>query len=146
MSIESELLAIKGNKEMLLAEDVIAWARSHPKSKLHQAIEWDDRKAADEHRLWQARRLIALHITFEDGERKFVSLSVDRTRDGGGYRDIDDVVRDKMLHEIMLADALNELQRVQLKYERLKQLKPVWREVARLKRKADHREEQRKAG
>lgn len=146
MSIESELLAIKGNKEMLLAEDVIAWARSHPKSKLHQAIEWDDRKAADEHRLWQARRLIALHITFEDGERKFVSLSVDRTRDGGGYRDIDDVVRDKMLHDIMLADALNELQRVQLKYERLKQLKPVWREVARLKRKADHREEQRKAG
>lgn len=146
MTIQDELLAIKGNKEMLLAEDVIAWARSHPKSKLHQAIEWDDRKAADEHRLWQARRLIALHITFDDGERKFVSLSVDRTRDGGGYRDIEDVVRDKMLHDIMLADALNELQRVQLKYERLKQLKPVWREVARLKRKAEHREEQRKAG
>lgn len=149
MTIQDELLAIKGNKDLLLGEDVVAWARSHPKSDLYKAPEfcgWDLKKSAYEHWLQGARRLIALHITFEDGERKFISLSIDRTRSGGGYRDIDDVVRDKNLHDIMLTDALNELQRMQLKYERLKKLKPVWREVNRLRKKVEHREDQRKAG
>ena len=134
MSIETELMAIKGNKELLVVEDVEAWAKAHPKSKLHRELEWDDRRAGYQFRLWQVRRLIGLHIRTEDGQRTVVSLSLDRTRDGGGYRHVDDVLRDKGLYEIMLADALNELKRVELKYEQVKQLKPVWREAARVRR------------
>jgi hypothetical protein len=126
MSIETELLKIKGNKEMLVAEDALDWAKKNPKSALHKRLEWDDTKAGHQYRIWQVRQLIALHITYEDGERKFVSLTFDRSRQGGGYRNIDDVLRDQSLHEIMLADALSELQRVEAKYERVKELQPVW--------------------
>ena len=60
MSIKSELLSIKGKRELLTAEEVVQWARAHPKSKLYQAPEfcgWDIRKSAYEHWLWAARRL-----------------------------------------------------------------------------------------
>ena len=148
MSIETELMQIKGNKELLLAEDVEAWAKVHPKSDLHRALEWTDRKAGYEYRLWQARRLIAIHIVYGDGERRVYSLTPDRSRPGGGYRDIDDILRDKSLHDILLSDALAELHRVQLKYERLKQLKPVWKAVSRVRQgqqKGKRTKDQRRA-
>lgn len=129
MSIKDELLLIKGDSELLTAEEVVNWARSHPDSALYKAPEfcgWNEEKAAYEHWLWAARRLIALNIVYEDGERKFVSLSTDRSRPGGGYRDIDDVLRSKTLTEVMLDDALNELARVKSRFEYLKALKPVW--------------------
>lgn len=137
MTIETELLAIKGNREFWQCEDIVEWARTHPSSALHKAPQFcgfDLKKSAYEHWLWAARALIALHITYEDGTRKAVSLSIDRQRPGGGYRDVDDVLRDKGLYEIMLADALAELTRVQAKYEQVTQLKPVWREVGKLRR------------
>lgn len=137
MSIESELLEIKGDSELWKVEEIVDWARSHPNSALHKAPQFcgfDLKKSAYEHWLWAARALIALHITYEDGTRKAVSLTIDRQRPGGGYRDVDDVLRDRGLYEIMLADALNELKRVELKYENVRQLKPIWREAARIRR------------
>jgi hypothetical protein len=139
MTIQSELLSIKADHDLLTAEEVVDWARSHPNSALYKAPEfcgWDTKKAAYEHWLWGARRLIALHIRYEDnGQRKFVSLTIDRQRNGGGYRDIDDVLRDQSLYEIMLADALNELKRIERRYEQVRQLKPVWRAVAKIRRR-----------
>jgi hypothetical protein len=146
MSIETELLKIKGSKEMLTAEEVVDWAQAHPKSKLHKAPEfcgWDLNKSAREHWIWGARRLIALNIRYEDGTRKFVSLTADRSRTGGGYRDVDDVVRDQMLHEMMLADALRDLKRVEEKYERLNELKPVWTAASKVRAKKAKQEEKR---
>jgi hypothetical protein len=142
MSIQSELLAIKGKHELLTAEEVVEWAKNHQTSALHATFEWDNRKAAEEYRIWQARRLIAIHITVEEGARRFVSLSIDRSRDGGGYRDINDVLANKSLHEVLLEDALKELDRMQLKFDRLKELKPIWRErdKIRTKKKGDERE------
>jgi hypothetical protein len=134
MSIQTELLAIKQDQELLTAEEVVEWAQAHPRSDLHKQFEWDDTKAASEYRLWQARRVIALNVTEGDGTRKFVSLSVDRSREGGGYRDIDDVLRNKSLYDIMMDDALRELERVQEKYDDLKELEPLWKEVARVRR------------
>lgn len=135
MSIEAELLKIKGNKELLAAEEVVDWARTHTDSQLHKRLEWNDQKAGHEYRIWQARQLIALHITYASGERKFVSLTLDRSRERGGYRDLDDVLRNQSLYEIMLTDALNDLLRVEKKYERLKELKPVWAAVRKIRSK-----------
>lgn len=127
MSIESELLHIKGKRKLLLAEDALEWAKQNRDSELHKSLEWDDTKAAREHRLWQVRRLISLHISFEDdGSRRMVSLTIDRVKPGGGYRDINDVLKSRSLYNIMLKDALAELDRMRIKYERIKELEPVW--------------------
>lgn len=138
MTIKDELLSLRGDAEVLQAQEVVEWAKSHPESALHSAPEfcgWNVKKSAYEHWLQGARRLIAIHIVSEDGQRQFVSLSIDRSRPGGGYRDKDDVIRDKSLHAIMLADALRDLTRVQNNYDRLSELKPVWKEADKVRRR-----------
>lgn len=135
--IRKELLLIKGNRDLLTAEEVVDWARKHPKSALHRAPEfhgWDVKKCAYEQWKEAARRLIAIHIVYADGERRFVSLTLDRSRPGGGYRDIDEVVKDRALMDIMLEDALRDFQRMESKYNRVSALKPVWQTVAKIRK------------
>jgi len=126
--IQQELATIQGNQEVLNPSDVVAWAKMHTDSALYACFEWNDKKAGAEHRLWQARRLIALHIVTVEGERKTVSLTVDRAN-GGGYRQIEDVVRVPDLRERMLQDALNDLRRVRAKYQSLTELAAVFSEI-----------------
>jgi hypothetical protein len=135
MTVRDELLRIKGKQEFLVCEEVVAWAKQRPSSALHKRLEWDDKIAGHEYRCWQVRRLVAIHLTSEEGTRQFVSLSIDRSRESGGYRDVNDVIKSRPLVEIMLQDALVELQRIQLKYEAVQKLVPVWKEVEKIRQK-----------
>lgn len=134
--IRTELLAIQAaSKDKILhAARVVAWARRNQKSALHRQFEWNNSKAADEFRLWQARRLIQINIIMDDGTPQIVSLSFDRTK-GGGYRSVSDVLSSRDLSEIMLRDALAELQRVQARFQRVRELTNVWTAVKRVRQK-----------
>lgn len=134
--LKAELLAIqKASKDrMLHAANVVAWAKRNRASALYRQFEWSDRKAGQEYRLWQARRLIAINIVTEDGGPQIVSLSFDRAK-GGGYRAVSDVLSSRNLSEIMLRDALAELQRVQERFQRVKELTSVWSEVKRVRQR-----------
>lgn len=137
MTLEEELLAVKGKKELLIAEDVVKWASKHRESLIAAQLEWDDGKAAHQHRINQARQLIvSLEIKMGEGQRRFYSLSIDRNnKRGGGYRDINDIMRSQSLYDILMADALNELKRMQEQYERLTELKPLWRAAEKIRQK-----------
>lgn len=137
MSIKDELLAIQSaNKDGILhCHEVVKWAKENSDSALHSAIEWNNRKAADAHRLWQVRRLIELNITSTKDGPRVVSLSVDR-KSGGGYRSLDDVVANQDLYAVMLRDALEELERVQAKYARIEALAEVWSAAETVREKA----------
>lgn len=113
---------------MIHARDAVDWARRNPESALHGELEWTNRKAADQWRVHQVRQLVALYVVQSGGQREFVSLSVDRKE--GGYRVVDDVMRSVNLREIMLRDALDELQRVERKYRIVQGLERVWEEIA----------------
>lgn len=136
MSIKSELLQIQNaNKnQVLFPLNVVKWAKSHPKSALHSRLEWDDEKAGHEHRLWQVRQLIKIYVVLEDGSPQIVSLSFDRKGDGG-YRSVSDVLTNRQLSEIMLQDALADLQRVEARYQHVRELTSVWTEVKRVRAK-----------
>ena len=123
---------------ILHAPAVVSWARANPDSALHNAIEWDNDRAADAHRLWQVRQLIQLHVTTEDGAPQLVSLSFDR-KGTGGYRSISDVVKVPDLRAIMLQDALDELQRVQIKYQRVQELASIWQEAEQVRTRSRRR-------
>src|SRR5258705_4194953 len=114
MGIREKLLAI-ADDGIIVAEVAVDWAREHPESALYRSLEWNDSKAADEYRKWQVRRLVAIHIVNDAGQRQVVSLSIDRTKDGGGYRALDDVLPNKALRDVLVEDALKELDRVQAK-------------------------------
>lgn len=133
--IKAELLAIqaRSSDNILHVAKVLHWTKAHPKSALYSQIEWDDGKAAADYRLWQVRRLIQIHVVSDMVEPLVVSLTVDRGH-GGGYRSIDDVVGDRFLSDIMLSDALAELERVRVRYERVVELTAIWQEVERVKK------------
>lgn len=127
MSIKDELEMIRQQHDGILQPTAaLQWAADNPQSDLHKSIEWDDTKAAHEHRIWQIRRLIAIHVVTPEAQRQLISLTIDRMQPGGGYRHIDDVMRDRTMRQIALADALTELGRIRAKYEGLTELARVW--------------------
>jgi hypothetical protein len=135
MSIRDELLALKNADDMILGEDAVGWARENPNSDLHGALEWNNDKSAHEHRLWQVRRLIAIHVVSAEGTRQLVSLSTDRHRPGGGFRHIDDVLPVRELREVLLEDALRELQRVEARYKQVTELAEIWVKTHEVRRR-----------
>lgn len=91
--------------------------QSRPKdAPLHPAFEWDDKAAAEQHRLWQARQIIrAVHVVYEtDGRKEPVYVHIpkppERKADDptaeGRYERVDVVVRSPDLFAV----ALTELQ------------------------------------
>lgn len=121
---------------ILRGEDVVEWARD-PSTALHDRFEWDDAKCGEEYRLWQARRLIAVFVTVVGKDnspiRAFVSLRTDRVLPGGGYRTSVDVMTDTELRKQLLAEALDDAQRWQAKYQHLSELIPVFKQLARVR-------------
>lgn len=123
------------NDEKLQAEAVVQRAQD-PDSALHSQFEWDDGKAAHQHRLMQARSLIRrILVTMPDDSTetavgKYVSLRSDRRLPGGGYRETQSVLSNAELLAELEATAKADLDGVLRRYEMLKGL------VARVRKAA----------
>ncbi len=116
---------------ILKPEEVVDAARPET-SPLHNSFCWDDTEAAANFRIWQARVLIRTTVKFinlggkQTAVRVFVSLTPDRLEESGGYRVVASVLNNKEMRDQMLADALEELRRFELKYSSLKELAQVF--------------------
>lgn len=132
-SIAGELLSLQNADGKIVPIDVVKWARRNKRSRLHAQLTWDDEIAGERYRIWQVRELIAVHITEPDGPRRFVSLSIDRVE--GGYRTLDDIIARQDLRQVMVEDALHELERMQRKYDRLSELEPIWEATQSVRRR-----------
>jgi hypothetical protein len=133
--IKSELEAIASEHGgMLRPSDVVAFARN-PKTALHGRFEWDNDKAGDAYRLYQAREIIRVQVTVTDNNpipiRAYVSLRDDRKQEDGGYRTMSDVMRTKNLREALLREAYNDMEIFLRKYEAIKQLAGVRRAIVK---------------
>jgi hypothetical protein len=129
----------KANGGLVRPSDILKAAMPEG-SVLHPCFEWNDGKAAQEHRLWQARQLLRVTVEYvgEADEavpiRVFVSLTNDRTSDGG-YRVTSEVMNSPVRREQLLADALAEMERFQQKYAKLKELVEVFAAMRKLGRR-----------
>lgn len=131
MTIREELLQIQAaNNGVCSPAAVVNYARN-PETLLHNRFEWNDSKAAENYRLWQARQVISLELIVIPSEKKeietrfFVSLTDDRKNDGG-YRSIVDVMEDPNLRDQLLQDAFKEFRRVKAKYGHLNELASIF--------------------
>jgi hypothetical protein len=121
---------------LLRPVDVVAEAVS-PASPLHPYFEWDDTLAGHQYRLAQARHLIRVMVQYEPYAepqhevRVYVSLSPDRQYPHGGYRVMVDVLSDASYRAQLLTDALEELNRLRIKYHMLTELAGVFASAAR---------------
>jgi hypothetical protein len=135
-AIAEELLALRDNRGRISAPAAVRWARDNPGSHLHGTLMWANDVAAERYRVWQVRALISVHIVDKDGGRRFVSLSIDREDEhGGGYRSVSEVMADEDLRDVMIKDALADLERVRVRYEKLTELAAVWVEMHKVSAK-----------
>jgi hypothetical protein len=133
------LAAANRGGEMAKAEAVINAARSK-RSALHPYFPWDDSVAAHQHRLYIARTLLRVVVTYEKVNDKrsvacrvFVSLTRDRVNgDGGGYRVTHTVLSDPDLRAQLLDDARAEMKRFIAKYRKLTELAEVFAAMDKL--------------
>lgn len=127
----AEIRRLENESGMINPVDVVEAAREE-NSPLHSHFEWDDSEAAQQYRLVQARNLIRVCVEYIDNGKQekmlvhaFVSLSSDRTHDGG-YRTMTSVMVMETLYAQLLAEVWEEVERFKLKYARLKELVPVF--------------------
>lgn len=105
-AVLAELESIR-EREGLTPRNVVSAARP-ANSLLHPAFEWNDQKAAELHREFQARCLIKsvrVSVTPESDEPAFVHVATRSYAPGGEYQSTSVVVRD----DAMRRDALREL-------------------------------------
>ena len=154
MTVSEELILIRdSNGGLISPRKVVDFARD-PGSALHKRFEWDDSKAAEDYRLWQARKVIRLELVVYkqdasgemvftsisqedviDGEkvRAYVSLSNDRAGDdSGGYRSLVDVLSDDEYRAQMLESAKTDMIIFKRKYQVLSQLSKVFAEMDKI--------------
>ncbi len=154
-SISEELELIQTmNGGLLEPAKVVEYAKDS-NTLLHKKFEWDDSKAAQDYRLWQARQIIRLELTIvdikskdaenifikhldEDDDKKvlsvrsFVSLTSDRHGETSGYRTIYDVMSDIELRGQLLADAKKDMVTFKRKYGMLKELSDVFEAMSKV--------------
>lgn len=138
-SIKPELDALYRKHRGLDPRIVVEWARRHPGSALHDRFEWNDTRAAEEYRLWQAREIITeVLVEYPDGKvrQAYVSLVAMRGRGKPGYLSMVDVLGDRKLRKQLLLQALNEYERVGEKYHDLAALAGVRAAVRRARARA----------
>lgn len=125
----AELVMLHRRDGMLYPDALVEYAKD-PTTAWHAEFPWEMEKAAHEHWLYLARKYIAVAVTIlpQTGNqyRTFVSLVQDRNHPRGGYRPMVDVLNDAGLRKQLLADALQELRRLQQKYAELTELDKVW--------------------
>jgi hypothetical protein len=146
-TVSEELLIIKKkNGGLLDPAKVVDYARD-PDTALHARFEWDDSKAAEGYRIWQARQVIRMELvvisqddngkisTFSDIKeeagkivRTYVSLGSDRRPEEGerGYRSLIDVLSDAEMREQMLEEAKKDMNVFRRKYGALSELAKVF--------------------
>lgn len=128
-AIKAELATLTADG-LIKPSEVIEFAKN-PETALHGCFEWDDTEAAHQYRLQQARQILRVYVEVvpaasAEPVRAFVSLTSDRTKEGGGYRVITDVMSDESLRRQMLNDAFRQFRAMQAKYKHLQQLAKVW--------------------
>lgn len=128
---ELDTIKAKAPRGVLLPKMVIKEAQKKD-SALHKYFTWDKESGWQKNLMVEAQEVISqytIKVITQNGQerevRKYVSLSIDRVA-GGGYRALTDVVSNADLRKVLLEDALRELETFQAKYQKLKELKPVF--------------------
>lgn len=104
-------------------EEIVDKARDE-NTELHKCFEWDDTKAAERYRVYQARQIVCHLIVKEvnDEPQKQEVRFFYKTDSQEGYKPTSYIMRNKDEYHKLLDRALTELKAFQRKYSTLKEL------------------------
>lgn len=104
-------------------EEIVEKARDES-TELHKCFEWDDTKAAEKYRVYQARQIVCHLIVKEvnnEPQKQEVRFFY-KTDSQEGYKPTSYIIRNKDEYHKLLDRALTELKAFQRKYSTLKEL------------------------
>lgn len=120
-----ELKKLEKENGLLRPKDVVMAAKP-ANSPLHNFFDWNDTTAAQKYRIWQARKLIAsvkVEIMEEETDAYWnAKIEIDDVPIQG-YFPMDKVLNNDQLYQIVLKEAIRELNYWYTKYKHLKELK-----------------------
>lgn len=134
----AELEKIENQHGELTPETVVREAKNK-RSPLHSAFEWDDKAAAEQHRLQQARQLIAsIEVIYDHSQeigpsRAFVNVDYDEA--GQSYHSTDRAMTVPEVRNIVLSRALQEASSWQRRYQTYAELSSVFEAIEVTKKK-----------
>lgn len=132
-------IMMNDERGQLRPEAVVEHAVS-PKSAIHHCFTWDDRRASHNWRLHEARVLIRTYTVVIDQDptpiktRAYVSLRSARVQ-GTGYTPIRRVLSDATMHAELLQNALQVLEEAERRYGHLMELRAIFQEVRKVRRR-----------
>lgn len=126
-----EGIKIKSGKDFIEPEELLEASRDE-NAPLHSCFEWDDGKAAEKYRLWQAHDIIkniTVEIISEDQTppqivRAFVSVAPSNEK--GKFVNIKTAIERDDYRKQILDNAFEELQNFKRKYQMYSELEKVF--------------------
>lgn len=122
---QAELRSLEKRDGTLSPQRVVEFARNK-RTELHKRFDWDDTKAAEKWRLYQARAIIQVVVNVIDTRKGPIEsrayVSLDRDRGKNGYRTIVSVLDDPELRAELLEQAKNEAHLWSVRYKELTEL------------------------
>lgn len=119
-AVGDELTRLRAEKGSLTPADVLERA-ADPANPMHAAFEWDDSKAAHEHRLQQARRLIVSIRVLNSPVGKPVQafVSVKTPEHGRSYVPTVEAMSDEQMRERVLTEIRTFVEGIERKWSHL---------------------------
>lgn len=104
-------------------EEIVEKARDE-NTELHKCFEWDNTKAAEKYRVYQARKIIGHLIVKEvdDNPKRQEVRFFYKTDNQDGYKPVSYIMRNEDEYQKLLDRAFSELKSFQKKYSTLKEL------------------------
>ena len=103
---------------------IVDYAEAHPKSELHKCFTWDDTKAANEWRKYEARQVVRLLVFKDDSEEEPTKIRV-LQKVSEGYKPVTQIVRNEDEYKELLKRAKAELSAFRQRYKTLVELESV---------------------
>lgn len=121
--VAQEILSLGDNVK---PEQIVERAKD-ASSELHKCFEWDNKKAADKYRLYQARQVVC-HLVIEESVEKNNDAPIrllHKTEAAEGYKPFSLIVKDPDEYSKLLERARSELRAFKAKYHSLSELEEI---------------------
>lgn len=121
--VAQEILSLGDNVK---PEQIVERAKD-ASSELHKCFEWDNEKAADKYRLYQARQVVC-HLVIKESVEKNNDAPIrllHKTEAAEGYKPFSLIVKDPDEYSKLLERARSELRAFKAKYHSLSELEEI---------------------
>lgn len=105
-------------------QNIVDYAEMHPDSELYKCFTWDDTKAANEWRKYEARQVVRLLVFADDKTEEPTNIRV-MQRASETYEPVKRIVRDNDEYASLLERAKAELKAFRERYKQINELEKV---------------------